>query len=253
VESDDPALLVALDADEDGRVDYVGEAGMKFPFKYTVAGQYTVTAWLGEDECGTLTVTVVDADLKGPIACEIGYQREKFVAVSPATSIGTVSFIANNPVLLGVSVKGSAVESGVQGQKLYLKTLGRGTPVLQARLNGTTGPLIKQQEVDEFTLDTQATKFIGVIETFADGSMLAQTNLEMSPKVENLSVTLNIFVSGVTFEDSTLVKTLNTSSFTLDTESGDYLHPYQMIVTPGIKTGTCHTIKVWQGNEQVGQ
>jgi hypothetical protein len=154
---------------------------------------------------------------------------------------------------MGVSVKGAALEDGVQGMRLYLKPAKSGTPVLQARVNGTCGPLIKQQEVDEFTLDTQATEFIGVIETFADGSMLVQTNLELSPKVENLIVTLNIFVSGVTFEDSTLVKTLNTSAFTLDAESGKYLYPYQMIVTPGIKTGTCHTIKVMQGSEQAGQ
>jgi predicted RNA-binding protein with RPS1 domain len=34
-------------------------------------------------------VTVVDVDLRGLIACEIGYQREKFVAVSPVAATGT--------------------------------------------------------------------------------------------------------------------------------------------------------------------
>jgi hypothetical protein len=99
------------------------------------------------------------------------------------------------------------------------------------------------------------TMYIGVVETFPDGAKLLETNLEMFPKVENLIVILNIFIVGNTFEDSTLVKTINTSDFTLDPASGKYLYPYRMIRSPGAQGGgaPCHTIKIMQGSDQVGQ
>jgi len=66
-------------------------------------------------------------------------------------------------------------------------------------------------------------------------------------------VNLHIIIRGVTFEDSTLDKVLNTSSFTYDAASGKWLYAYRMIATPDLFTGTCHSIIVYQGSDQVGQ
>ena len=198
---------------------------------------------------GSLVITVVQVDLQGPIACQIGYRREKSVIVNgPADAI---AFTPNDPALVEISVKTQTV----QGVRLYIKTLDSGAPVVQARLGDNAGQILAQQEVDEFTLCSQATMYIGVVETFPDGAKLLQTNLEMFPKVENLIVTLNIFIVGNTFEDSTLVKTINTSHFTFDAASRKWLYPYRMIRSPGAQGGgaPCHTIKITQGSDQVGQ
>ena len=132
-------------------------------------------------------------------------------------------------------------------------TASTGSPVIQARLGSAGGPVVALQEVDEFTLRSQATMYIAVVETFPDGSKLLQTNLEMTPKVENLVVRMHIIIRGVTFEDSTLDMEINTSDFTYDAASGKWLYPYRMIASPDIQTGSCHDIAIYQGSDLVGQ
>jgi len=137
--------------------------------------------------------------------------------------------------------------------RLYLIPLKAGTPILQARLGSPTGPILAQQELDEFTMRSQSTTTIGVVETFPDGAKRVQTNLEMDPQVLDLGVNLHIIIRGVTFEDSTLDKILTTNAFTYDPVSGKWLYAYQMIATPDLFTGTCHSITIYQGSDPVGQ
>jgi hypothetical protein len=211
------------------------------------AGTYTAVALLNGVSIGSLVVTVTQVDLQGPIACQIGFRREKEVLIyGPA---GSVTFTANDPTLLEVSVK----ETTPRGVRLYLKALKAGTPILQARLGSPTGPILAQQEIDEFALKTQADKVIYVVETFADGSKLLQTNLEMTPHVLDLAVRMHIIIRGVTFEDSTLDKALNTSAFTYHAASDKWLCPYGLIATPDLVTGSCHDIAIYQGADQVGK
>ena len=217
------------------------------PVLFDRAGTFTAIASLDGISFASLVISVTQVDLQGPIACQIGYRREKEVLIyGPASA---VYFTANDPTLLQVSVK----ETTARGVRLYLKPLKAGTPILQARLGSPTGPILAQQEIDEFTIRSQSTTTIGVIETFPDGAKLVQTNLEMDPQVLDLDVKLHIIIRGVTFEDSTLDKVLNTSSFTYDAVSGKWLYAYQMIATPDLFTGTCHSIIVTQGSDQVGQ
>jgi len=217
------------------------------PVLFDRAGTFTAIASLDGISFASLVISVTQVDLQGPIACQIGYRREKEVLVyGPASA---VYFTANDPTLLQVSVK----ETTARGVRLYLKPLKAGTPILQARLGSPTGPILAQQEVDEFTLRSQSTTTIGVIETFPDGAKLVQTNLEMDPHVADLDVKMHIIIRGVTFEDSTLDKALNTDAFTYDPASGKWLYAYQMIATPDLFTGTCHSIAIYQGSDQVGQ
>jgi|GEM_PF-1473183 len=217
------------------------------PVLFDRAGTFTAIASLDGISFASLVISVTQVDLQGPIACQIGYRREKEVLIyGPASA---VYFTANDPTLLQVSVK----ETTARGVRLYLKPLKSGTPILQARLGSPIGPILAQQEVDEFTLRSQAASYIGVLETFPDGSLLVGTNLEMDPQVLDLDVNLHIIIRGVTFEDSTLDKTLTTDDFIFDAASGKWLYPYRMIATPDLFTGTCHSIAVYQGSDQVGQ
>jgi hypothetical protein len=211
------------------------------------AGTYTAVALLNGVSIGSLVITVTQVELQGPIACQIGFRREKEVLIyGPA---GNVYFTANDPTLLEVSVK----ETTPRGVRLYLKALKAGTLILQARLGSPTGPILAQQEVDEFAFKTQADKYICAIETFPDGSKLLQTNLEMNPQILDLAVRMHIIIRGVTFEDSTLDKALNTNDFTYDAASDKWLCPYRMIATPDLITGSCHDIAIYQGSDQVGK
>jgi hypothetical protein len=218
-----------------------------FPVLFDRAGTFTAVATLDGISFASLVISVTQVDLQGPIACQIGYRREKEVLVyGPAYA---VFFTANDPTLLQVSVK----ETTARGVRLYLKPLKAGTPILQARLGSPTGTILAQQEVDEFTMRSQSTTTIGVVETFPDGSKRVQTNLEMDPQVLDLGVNLHIIIRGVTFEDSTLDKILTTNAFTYDPVSGKWLYAYQMIATPDLFTGTCHSIAIYQGSDPVGQ
>jgi hypothetical protein len=218
-----------------------------FPVLFDRAGTFTAIATLDGISFASLVISVTQVDLQGPIACQIGFRREKEVLIyGPASA---VFFTANDPTLLQVSVK----ETTARGVRLYLKALKAGTPILQARLGSPTGPILAQQEVDEFALKTQADKVIYVVETFADGSKLLQTNLEMTPHVLDLAVRMHIIIRGVTFEDSTLDKALNTSAFTYHAASGKWLCPYGLIATPDLVTGSCHDIAIYQGADQVGK
>jgi hypothetical protein len=218
-----------------------------FPVLFDRAGTFTAIATLDGISFASLVISVTQVDLQGPIACQIGYRREKEVLVyGPASA---VFFTANDPTLMQVSVK----ETTARGVRLYLKPLKAGTPILQARLGSPTGPILAQQEVDEFTLRSQATYYIGVVDTFPDGAKLLQTNLEMDPQVVNLNVSMHIIIRGVTFEDSTLDKTINTSDFTYDAARGKWLCAYRMISTPDLFTGSCHNLAIYQGNDWIGQ
>jgi hypothetical protein len=218
-----------------------------FPVLFDRAGTFTAIATLDGVSFASLVISVTQVDLQGPIACQIGFRREKEVLVyGPASA---VFFTANDPTLMQVSVK----ETTARSVRLYLKPLKAGTPILQARLGSPTGPILAQQEVDEFTLCSQATTYIGVLETFPDGAKLLQTNLEMGPQVVNLNVSMHIIIRGVTFEDSTLDKTINTSDFTYDAASGKWLCAYRMISTPDLFTGSCHSLAIYQGSDPVGQ
>ena len=221
--------------------------GTLFPVLFDRAGTFTATATLDGVSAGALAITVVQVDLQGPIACQIGFRREKEVLVYGPTN--AVVFTANAGALLQVSVKGPTD----RGVRLYAKPLTNGMPVIQARLGSAGGPVVALQEVDEFTLRSQATTFIAVVETFPDGAKLLETNLELAPKVEGLMVRLHIVAKGVTFEDSTLDLAVNTSAFTYDAASGKWLYPYRMIASADFDAGSCHSIAVYQGSDQVGQ
>jgi len=95
-----------IDVDSDGTPEYTGDMGERFSHCYDAAGEYLATAKIDGVEVGTLTVTVIDVDLHGPIACQVGYKREKFVPIEPAAHATEVVFSALDPDYLGdVSVK----------------------------------------------------------------------------------------------------------------------------------------------------
>ena len=124
-----------------------------------------------------------------------------------------VFFTAKDPTLLEVSVK----EVTSYGVRLYLKALGRGTPVVQARLGSATGPILAEQELDEFILDTSAVQHL-VVNGDTD---TANSIVTMSPWIPNVDVNFAMFAHYSTFAGGATAYTLNTSDQTSVDVNGD--------------------------------
>jgi hypothetical protein len=186
-------------------------AGEKFPVRFDQGGTFTVIASVDGISAGSLIVHVVYVDFDGPVACQVGYKREKGVAVYGPTD--QVFFTAKDPALLEVSVK----EVTSYGVRLYLKALGRGTPVVQARLGSATGPVLSEQELDEFILDTSAVQHL-VVNGETD---TANSIVTMSPWIPNIDVNFAMFAHYSTFAGGATAYTLNTSDQTTVDINGD--------------------------------
>jgi hypothetical protein len=74
-----------------------------------------------------------------------------------------------------------------------------------------------------------------VARTYADGSQLVEVSLLLGAVPEGTSVTLSIFVSGVTFEDGTRTRTLTADDFD---EDGHVT--VRFIRARGVTTSVCH-------------
>jgi hypothetical protein len=203
--------IAVLNASNDVTHVCEGVAGDTFPVRFDHPGTFTVQASVDGISAGSLVVHVVYVDFDGPVACQVGYRREKGVAVYGPTD--QVFFTAQDPALLEVSVK----EQTHYGVRLYLKALGRGTPVVQARLGSATGPILAEQEVDEFILDTSAAQHL-VVNGDTD---TANTIMTMKPWVPNLDINGAIFASYSTFAGGATAYTLNTSDQTSVDVNGD--------------------------------
>ena len=107
--------------------------GAQVSVLFNRVGIFHATAYINGISVGSLTIYVSYVDIKGPIACQVGYQRVKDVIVQAPSN--EVFFTANVVQLLSVSVIGTTL----QGFKLGLRAIQRGSPVLEARL-GSPAP-----------------------------------------------------------------------------------------------------------------
>jgi hypothetical protein len=188
-----------------------GVTGEKLPVRFDQGGTFTVIASVDGISVGSLIVHVVYIDFDGPVACQVGYKREKGVAVYGPTD--QVFFTAKDPALLEVSVK----QQTSYGVRLYLKALRRGTPVVQARLGSATGPILAEQELDEFILDTSAVQHL-VVNGETD---TANTILTMKPWIPNVDINFAMYAHYSTFAGGATAYTLNTSDQTSVDINGD--------------------------------
>ena len=85
-----------------------------------------------------------------------------------------------------------------------------------------------------------------VADTFADGSQLVEVSLLLGAVPEGTTVTLTIFVSGVTFDDGTRTKTLTAADFD---ENGHCT--IRFIRARGVKTSVCHSTRIYQDGKLI--
>ena len=217
-----------------------GTPTSRFPTSFTTPGTFDVRAHRDGIEVGKLTVIVASVNFAGPIADEIGYQRIKEISVLPSAAIPGLTFTSNDPMSLIVSV----ASISATGPSLSLLPLAPWNSVIQARIGGLTGPVLAQQHIDVFSLQDSGETNVQLIQGYPDGSLLTQAALTMSPLVKNLDIAMTIFISGVTFSDSSLTLTTSSNAFTSSGSAGTF--NYQMIQAPGGYYHLCHTLQVFQ-------
>jgi PKD repeat protein len=224
-----------LDADGNGTNDMPSGAvpGDVLQWEYAAADAYTVTAKIDGASVGTLLVTVVDVDLHAPIACQIGYTRQKYVTVSPleaAMEPGVLAFVPNDVSLLAVA----GVEPAADGARLHITALARGTPVLQARVNGAAGAIISTVEVDEFTLDNTGAYIIHVRRDETGAGETHATYFTMDPLVPDPNIDLRLVMRspGMTFANGTSTLAFTAADF-VPRADGSGVYDYTIYVAPG--------------------
>jgi hypothetical protein len=121
------------------------------------------------------------------------------------------------------------------------RVLTRSTEARQilARL-GTNGPVLASATVQGFRSSAAPDTYLRLIDTNPDGSQLVETAFVIHPLPQSITAVARIIVSGVTFDDGTVTKTLSASDF-------DPLGicRVRFIRAAGVKTSVCHTFKVY--------
>lgn len=192
-----------IDGHGDGTFEHSGTPNQKFPTLYSATGTFIARAKIDGVEVGSMAVVVIGVDLHGPIACEVGFQREKDVDVSPASETANVSFVANDGFWVTTSVK----QTIATGATLFIKALRRGTPMVEARIGGMNGAILARQEIDEFTHEMSAL----LSAVFDDETNSGTALLTMRPYVPGMRWQFDMFASTATFTGGQTSLSINTS------------------------------------------
>jgi len=220
---------------------FTGRPGQVFAASFPKPGIYKIVARIDGRPAGSITIRVPSVDLRGPIACHINYRRIKDIGL--VENGASVELTANDAGLMDVE---PGVIQGDGVRRLALRPLNGGALALRARL-GNGGPIVTQCPIDEFTLRTTAEKYIALVGALPNGKQILEAKLIMSPLVPNLDVKLSMYTGGITFEDSSLEKWVNTNEFTMGLDEGDYV--YRIIRSPG--SAACHSIDAFQATVQI--
>lgn len=205
------------------------------PGVFTLQGTYTPAD--GDPVDGELQVTVLEC--LQPEAPAIWRFRERS---------WTWEGIPEAAVIQSDHLDLSVLETGADSRtfKLLRREVFEDVHIV-ARL-GENGPILASVPTDGFWLRTTINGYLLLLKTYEDGSQLIQDRLFAQYLPDTVRVNLTVSVSGVVFDDGTLEKNLTRDDFAeLGEVTSCYIRPY------GSTTSVCHSTKVYQGDDFVGQ
>ena len=219
-------------------------AGQAIPVTFPEPGAYTI---LENDAAGNrlveMTVRVPGVVAEAvPIACAVDFARVKDLTFVGAADKDLITWSASDPWMQVAPV---AVASAPATQvRLTIKPTWNWSVRLVGRINGENGAIITGRVVRPFVLRTSAEKYMRLVQDYPDGSLLTEATLTMVPLVPQLDISMHVFISGVTFANSTLDLVVSSNSFIFVGRDGTL--NYQLIQAPGGFYHLCHTINVTQ-------
>ena len=208
------------------------------PYRFDQAGTYLITVSrenpLLDGETGYAQVEVVSS--KFP-------KRNPAIMIDRAQSLACPALAPRNLIEHDAALQVTAEPDGSGGVDLTLCTHTDRDMGLLSRLD-EDGPISDAVQVTSVWADNGT--YYRVAQTYPDGSQLVEVSLLLGALAENMSVTLEIFVSGVTFEDGTRTKTLTAADFD---ENGRYV--IRFIKARGVTTSVCHRTYIYQDGKLI--
>jgi len=147
------------------------------------------------------------------------------------------------PIETDAELRASVESSGMESA-LTLFSAADGDFRMLSRL-GEDGPILDAARAVSFWGDNGS--YYRTLETYPDGSSLAEMVLFLGTIPPDLIVKLEIHVSGVFFEDGTRYKTITAADF-----DADGLFRMRFVRSAGITTSVCHHTSFYQGTVLIG-
>lgn len=250
IRADDALLLNGYPEDTQGGdvlIEVDGEQYLTIPgepvvHRFELAGSYIVTTtWTPESGGGQVTeeieVTVETGTFNGTPTCLLNKERSWRNSNLPEAAV--LEYDHHLTV---------TQESLTDGGRLLYMTINRDMPAYMIARLGEDGPVMATTKIKAVSYSgASKSLYHDIIETYDDGSTLSEMRISLSRVPDDLEIELNIFVSGVIFEDGTTTRMVTAEDFN---EFGEYR--YRMIKSAGAATSVCHTIKMFQDGVMVG-
>jgi hypothetical protein len=212
--------------------------GQVIPVTFPEPGTYTI---FEDDAAGarliemTIRVPGVVAE-PSPIACAVNYTRVKDITLISGADKDLVTWAASDPWIQLSPVM--VANAPATQMRFTLKPTENRSAWLIGRINGETGAILANKQVRPFTLTSDSLGYIAIEQAYLDGSILCSANLFLEPIIKDLDIKLYTFSSGVTFEDSSIIRWLTGGDFKSVNTIGIYR--YGILRAPGFQTHICH-------------
>jgi len=221
---------------------YVTDALSPVVHRFEQAGNFTVLGtFSGRLKVSRpITVKVVEASLDSPVAAWVGKRRywnctnlppEVVLEADPRLHLAEFPL----PATFGPNARQIALTNDAAEPRVVLARLGK------------HGPVLARAVVEGFRLFNCYDTYLRMTDIYPDGSQLIEEAFILSPVLPQVTVQVRIIVSGVTFDDGTLTKTLTASDFD---DLG--ICRVRYLRAPGVQSSVCHTTKAFQGETLIG-
>jgi hypothetical protein len=201
---------------------------------FTVRGTYSRN---NATQSGSITVTVVGQSLSNNPDAWVGHERAWNVPAVPSQAI----FESDSRLFFE-----SLASLANDGRQFGLMPDQNEPRYVLSRL-GTNGPVLDSAKVNGFQLWSGGSTYMKILQVYPDGSQLLEMQLILSPVPADLTVRLDVIVGGVTFDDGTTTRTLDSTSF-----DGLGRSVVRFIRPVSARTSACHSISIFQGLTLIG-
>ena len=206
------------------------------PYEFAEAGRYLVSVTAGAFLFGTVEgFTQVEA-----VASRFP-KRNPAVMLDRSLDLACPDLDPRNVLEHDVALSVAAETNAADRVTLTLATSADRDLGLVSRLSDA-GPISDAVQVTPVWADNGT--YYHVTKTYPDGSQLVEVSLLLGAVPEGASVRLEIFVSGVTFEDGTRTKVLTADDFDAN---GHVL--VRFVKARGVTTSVCHRTTIYQNGE----
>ena len=225
----------------DGQTNYTTDAASPVPYRFDRPGHFVVEGVsVASGASRAITVDVVDTVFQESVATWLNHAR--YVTF---TNSSTNVVLEADPRLKSKRVP-VATAYGKHAQQFSVANDSTEPRVFLARL-GAKGPILDSTPVQGFRLFSTSVTLIRQMEVYRDGSQLIEAAFILSPVLSDVTIELQILVSGVTFDDGTLSKTFTAKDF----DALGICH-LRFIRAAGVTTSICHSIKAYQNGVLIG-